>query len=159
MDEATRYLALGVFLASLALGSLDYSLSGGTVSPLTPAAALAVVIAFISMVFLDEGSSKLHKQFTEGALIAAAILDLLRIIDLVIGFPNPQYAVGLLYFALGYLEIKEITVFAVKPFKIYPHGQVVTALAIDPTPLLAAWYLYSFRRESLRKFVKSVVSA
>ncbi len=152
-------MAVGIALLSLALGSLDYSVFGGTVSPLTPAAALATVIAFVSMVFLEDSSSRLHKQFTEGALVAAIALDLLRIADLAIGFPNPRYAVGLLYFVLGYLETKEITVFAVKPVKIYPHSQLVSSLAIDPVPVIALWYLYSFKRDSLKRILRTLTGA
>ena len=160
VDRVTRYFAIATFFLSLSIGGLDYAIFGGTVSSLSSAAAIATVIAFLSMVLLEELedylSPELARQLTEGALIAAVALDALKILSLAFGFPNPKYAVKLIYFVFGYLEIKDIKVFAVKPFKIPPSERTVTSLVIDPTPILALWYLYSCKRDSLVRFLKSL---
>lgn len=153
MDNVVLLITVGGMLLSLALGLIDYGVFGGTVSPLSPAAAIASVIAFVSLVLLEEDSSNLHKKITEGFILSALILDVLHVVSLALGIPVSSYATKVLFFFFGFLEIKEIKVFAFKPFKIKPHPFTARSLAIDPVSIMFIGYYLTWGRKRIERIL------
>ena len=154
MENEVLLIAVGGALLSLALGLIDYGVFGGTVSPLSPAAAVASVAAFIAIVLLEEDSSNFHKKVAEGLTIAALALDVLHVLSLALGIPVKAYATQVLYFFFGFLELKKIKVFALKPFKIRPHPFTAKSLAIDPAPIMFVGYYLTWGRERLKRVLR-----
>ncbi len=154
MDNTVKAVIVGTIMISIALGLIDYGMFDGTVSPLTSAAALASVAAFISIVLLTDESSELHVKVTEGLVWAALIMDILHLISLALGIPVHKYATNVLYFFFGYLETKKIKIFAMKPFKIEPRSFTAKSLAIDPATIMFIGYYLTWGKNKLRSVIE-----
>ena len=144
MRTLTIVLTISIILISLAIGVADYNAFGGSTSILNPAAAIATVIAFVSLVLYDEeGSGKVHRAVLESSLMAAVLLDALKIISLAFDIlMPPKFKMELLWFGLGFVELKKIWLFATQPFTIGPKAYTAKALALDPVPFILLGYYF-----------------
>ncbi|UXD22270.1 hypothetical protein IPA_03110 [Ignicoccus pacificus DSM 13166] len=154
MDNMVKAVAVGSFLLSIAIGLIDYKAFEGTVSPLTSAAAIASVAAFVALVLLGEDSPSWHLKLVEGLIWSALALDILHVIALALGVPVHKYATNILYFFFGYAETKEIKLFGLKPFEIGPKPFTAKSLAIDPASIMFVAYYLTWGRRKLNEVIK-----
>ena len=148
MNTLTLILTISIILISLAVATVDVKSFGGSTSILNPATAIATVIAFVLLVLYDKDSGKFHKELLKASLIAAVLLDALKIVSLATGVLIPKnLKLSLLWFGIGFIETKKIWLFATQPFTIGPKPYVAKSLALDPVPFILLGYYFFVARK------------
>jgi len=148
LNTLTLILTISIILISLAVATVDVKSFGGSTSILNPATAIATVIAFVLLVLYDKDSGKFHKELLKASLIAAVLLDALKIVSLATGVLIPKnLKLSLLWFGIGFIETKKIWLFATQPFTIGPKPYVAKSLALDPVPFILLGYYFFVARK------------
>jgi len=142
-------IALLVVIASVAVGYFDALTFGGSINVLNPATAFAAVVAFVLIVVYDKSYGRLYETVTKASVLAAVVLDALRVISLTGGLMVPK-ALKLALTWLGplWIETKDIILFATRPEAIGPEAFTAKALALDPVPFIVLGYYFLVRRKS-----------